>query len=975
MNKFKSLILFIFWTNITLNAQQMTKNMPTKYKYESIIGDPIGVKVYTLANGFTIYMSVNKNEPRIFTNIAVKAGSKNDPSETTGLAHYLEHMMFKGTSNIGALNWDTEEKLLREIADLYETHKNETTPENRKAVYDVIDSISNSAAKYVAANEYDKLVGSLGAKATNAYTWHEQTVYVNDIPSNELEKWMKLESERFKEVVLRLFHTELEAVYEEYNINQDRDFRKVMKVMGEELFPNHPYGTQTTIGRGQDLKSPSHYNIYKFFKEYYQINNMAMVISGDFDPDNVVALAEKYFGGYEKVGIPAFTPKPQPAITNIVKKEVTGQEAAYVQFGWRFGGADTKDPMMLELIRGLLYNGQAGIIDLEILQKQRTLEASSWIWPYKDFSAFGLTGKPREGQTLEEVEKILFESIDKLKKGDFPDWLLKAVIMDYQLSMIKSYESNNARVGSMTNAFIQSTPWSYQVNKIEMMKKVTKVEIVDFVKKYMNNNYVVVYKRNGADKNVMKVDKPKITPITLNRKDQSDFATKFFKIPSKSLSPEFVDFKTAIQSAKLKSGVNFDYIKNPNNDLFTLYYVVEMGKNNDKKLPLAVNYLKFLGTKEMTSEQLKQEFYKLGLSMDVFASDDRVYISLSGLKESLEGGIKIMEQVLANVQPNNEALNNQIKDIKETRINAKKDKATILRTAMANFAKYGAENSFTNVLSDSDLEKLKAEELVNIIKSLTTYEHTIFFYGSDESKNVQKLLNKYHIVPKKLKPIIKAKTFAELSTDKKDVFFVNFPMVQAEVILLSKGSPNFNKDEYLMSEVYNNYFGGGLSSIVFQEIRESRALAYSANALFTTPTKKDKAHYMQAYVGTQSDKLKDAITAMTEIIENMPIAEKQIEQARNSVMKKIESERVNPNNLYWNYRANLDKGFDYDIRKDVYEKVKTMTNEDLKQFQLKSIKGRKYDILILGSKDKLDMNYLKTLGNLTELNMNQIFGY
>ena len=284
----------------------MIETTLTQPVYQKVPNDPLKVQLYTLKNGLRLFLSVNKNEPRIFTNIAVRAGSKQDPPETTGLAHYMEHMLFKGTSQIGATDWEKEKALLEKISDLYEAHRNATTDPERKAIYREIDQISYEAAQLVAPNEYDKLVGALGAKSTNAYTWVEQTVYVNDIPTNELERWMQLESERFRMMALRLFHTELETVYEEFNIGQDRDFRKVGKAMREALFPKHPYGQQTTIGSAEHLRKPSHVNIQWYFSTYYVPNNMAILMSGDFDPDQAVALAEKYFGAYQPKPLPPF---------------------------------------------------------------------------------------------------------------------------------------------------------------------------------------------------------------------------------------------------------------------------------------------------------------------------------------------------------------------------------------------------------------------------------------------------------------------------------------------------------------------------------------------------------------------------------------------------------------------------------------------------------------------------------------------
>ncbi|MEL6257273.1 MAG: insulinase family protein, partial [Bacteroidota bacterium] len=299
-----------------------------KYAYETVSDDSLNVRIYTLPNGLKLYLSVNKAEPRIFTNIVVRAGSKQDPPDTTGLAHYMEHMLFKGTSRIGALQWDEEKKLLEQISDLYEAHRNTKDLEERKKIYAKIDQISFDAAKLVAPNEYDKLATALGAKGTNAYTWVEQTVYVNDIPSNELERWLKLESERFQMMALRLFHTELETVYEEFNISQDKDFRKSNNAIRAALFPKHPYGTRTTLGTGEDLKNPSQKKIQKYFSTYYVPNNMGIILSGDFDPDQVVGLVEQYFGNYEYKEVPPFKYEEQPQISAPVRKEVFGQEAA-----------------------------------------------------------------------------------------------------------------------------------------------------------------------------------------------------------------------------------------------------------------------------------------------------------------------------------------------------------------------------------------------------------------------------------------------------------------------------------------------------------------------------------------------------------------------------------------------------------------------------------------------------------------------
>lgn len=949
---------------------------PFTGNFQAIANDPLQVKIYTLQNGLKLYLSVNRHEPRIFTNIAVRSGSKQDPSETTGLAHYMEHMLFKGTSRIGALDWETEKVLLQKISDLYEQHRKTTDEETRRAIYAEIDRVSGEAAQLVAANEYDKLVSAIGAKDTNAYTWVDQTVYVNDIPANELERWMQLESERFSMMALRLFHTELETVYEEFNISQDRDFRKVYNALRESLFPSHPYGTQTTIGKSEHLKNPSHVNIQWYFSTYYVPNNMAIVLAGDFDPDEVVALAERYWGSYEPKTLPPFNCEEQPSFSQPVRREVLGQEAPHVELAWRLAGSATDEPLMLSLIKGLLYNDQAGLLDTDLNQQQLVLESEAWGWFYADYSVLGLFGKPREGQTLEEVEQLMLQVVTRLQKGDFDNWLIEAVINNMRLSQTKAWEQNRHRAEAMTTAFILDINWQRYVDRLQWMRNVTKQQIVDFANERLRaDNYAVVYKRQGTDPTVVKVDKPPITPVALQRDTESDFARNFLQFTSPRLQPHFVDFDTRIQTLKLAGGITLDYVQNEDNDLFRLDFVFEMGKSSDLLMSLALQYLPYLGTSRYSATELQKEFFRLGLAFDVFTHEHRTYISLNGLESSFEEGLQLVEHVLSDVRPDEQALRNVVADILTTRENNKRDRNVVLRDALGSYARYGAHSPFTYRLSEEALKTINPVELVRIIQSLISFEHNIYFYGNRPAQEAATLLERYHQAPAVRQPVLPNKHFPQLPTESDKVYFLDFPIVQTDVMLLSRGTPFFNLEEHLMRELYNEYFGYGLSSIVFQEIRESKALAYATYAYYSSPRRKDHSHYLQAYVGTQPDKLSDALPAMFNIIEQMPVVEAQIESARQSLIKQIESERIPPANIYWEALSNWDLGHDGDLRRPLYHRMKETTVSDFLQFHQNYVKGRSFHLILMGSREQIDLSYLDNFGELEELTLDDVFGY
>ncbi len=958
------------------HAQTSPSNLSGKtYTFTSVPGDPLQARIYTLDNGLQVWLSRNTDAPRIQTNIAVRAGSKNDPADATGLAHYLEHMLFKGTSRIATTDWAKESAVLKQISDAYEERRRTTDEAERDRIYRRIDSLSTVAAAYAIPNEYDKMIKSIGARGTNAYTSTERTVYINDIPSDELERWMAIESERMQEAVLRLFHTELETVYEEFNRAQDNDGRTAYKKLNELLYPNHPYGTQTTIGTGEHLKNPSMVKIHEFFDTYYVPNNMAVILAGDIDYDRTIALVDKYFGKWEKGYVPDFTFTPEAPIAAPIIAEVSGPEAEWVDLAWRVGGQHTADPIMLQLIDGILSNGSAGLIDLNLLQAQKVLSANAYSSISNDYSIIQVSGEPKEGQTLDQVRDLLLGEVAALREGRFDDWLIEAVVNDLRQRRMRSWGENNARsAGAMTDAFVLKKRWSEEVDLYDRMAKITKAEVVAFANQHLKDNHVAVFKRNGEKSDVHKVEKPKITAIDIKRDGKSAWRTDWEKMPSTTMEPEFVDYATAIQRTALKNGVELLSVANPTNDLFSLRYIAEMGTNHDRELEIATSLFEYLGTSKLSPTDLKKELFKLGLTLSATTTEDRCYVTLSGLEKNLEAGVALLEQLLADAQPNDEALKGLVADIRKTRQDRMKDKGTVLQLGLGSMARYGAKSPFNDVLSDEQLNALTSKALVDRIKGLSGYKHRVVYYGKKSPKDLQTLLNAKHKVPAKLKEVPAPRVYTEQPTTGNTVLFVDHDMVQTEMLLVSKAGP-FDVEKMPYASLFNEYFGSGLSSIVFQEIREAKALAYGASASYSIPNRKEDAHYVRAFIGTQADKLNDAVDAMLKLMNDMPQANEQFEGAKGSALKVISSTRVTKENIYWSWDAAQRRGLDYDVRKTNYERIPGITMDSMRTFFDKEVKARNYTFLVIGKKSAMDLKVLEKLGPVREVSKSEIFGY
>ncbi|MGV8828610.1 MAG: M16 family metallopeptidase [Breznakibacter sp.] len=948
---------------------------PSKYKYESVPGDPMQSRIYTLPNGLKVYMTVNKEKPRIQTYIAVKVGGKNDPAETTGLAHYFEHLMFKGTKQFGTQNYELEKPLLDEIEAQFEKYRNTTDEAERKAIYAVIDSLSYEASKLAIPNEYDKLMSAIGAEGTNAYTSNDQTVYVENIPSNQIENWAKIQADRFENSTIRGFHTELETVYEEKNMSLTRDSRKVIENLFSALFQNHPYGTQTVLGTQEHLKNPSITNIKNYHQTWYVPNNMAICLSGDFDPDQMIATIDKYFGAMKpNENLPKLNFKPEAPMTEPVVKEVLGLESPSITIGWRLPGAANENVELVTLLSQVLYNGKAGLLDLNINQQQKLLSCYGYFYPLADHSILLIQAKPKEGQTLEQVKEIIMGEITKLKSGDFDESLLTATINNFKRYQMELLEENDGRADMFVSSFINGTNWSDEVNTLDKMSKITKEQIVAFANENLGNGYAEIHKLQGKDPNELKIEKPKITPIVTNRDTASVFLRDIQASVVTPIEPVFVDFNKDMEQFKAKSDISVLYKQNTLNGLFRLQYIFEKGTNDDKHIGTAASYLSYLGTDKLSAEEIKQAFYRLACDFSIRSSQDKTYLTISGLSENMGEAMDLFESLLAEAVANPTVLANLKADIIKSRANAKLQQNanfSMLRQYMI----YGSDNPSKNILSNQEIMSLTDEELLAKAKELTSFEHKVLYYGPKTKDELLADLEAKHRVPEKLTPLAESKRYPMAVTNESVVYIAPYDAKQIYMASYSNRGEKFDATQTPIINMYNEYFGGGMNSIVFQEMREARGLAYSAGAYIMEPRRLHEDYAFATFIATQNDKMMDAVSAFDMIINDMPASENAFKLAKEGIISRLRTNRITKSDILYTYLGAQELNLDYDINKDIFAKVPTFTLEDVKAFQENRIKNRTYCYAILGDESQLDMKAMSEKGKIIRLTTEDIFGY
>lgn len=942
------------------------------YTYKYVTNDPAKARFYTLKNGLTVILSPTSKDPRIQCYVAAKAGSKTDPATNTGLAHYLEHMLFKGTDKFGSLDWAKEKPELDKIDALYEEYNKTTDPEKRKEIYRRIDSVSGVASKYAIANEYDKMMSSMGAQGTNAFTSFEQTVYTDDVPAGSIDKYLAVQGERFRNPILRIFHTELEAVYEEKNRTLDNDSRKVNEKLFASLFKNHNYGLQTTIGTIEHLKNPSLIEIRKYFNTYYVPNNMGVIMSGDFDPDVMIKKIDATFSYMQNKPVPKYTFQPEQPITSPISAELVGPDAESVTIGFRLPGNKDKDVLLADLVGQILTNGKAGLMDLNLVKKQKLLGASASAFTLIDYGILYMQGRPTQGQGLEDVKALMLGEIENLKKGNFDDNLITSIVNNQKKSKILATEKYSDRADDLMGAFTAEQDWKEQVAYTDMLSKLTKKDIVAFANKYFGENYVAILKRKGEDKNIVKVDKPAITPVETNRDAQSDFVKKVNNMPATPVKPVWLDYNKDLQKAKV-GAADVLYVQNKDNSIFRLRYRYDMGTWNDKKLSLAAQYLQFLSTDKMSAEEITKAFYKIACSFNVSASAEFTTVTIEGLQDNFNEAVKLFEDVLKNCKADEAALKSLKARITKSRTDAKANKGQIMN-ALVNYGRYGQKNPYNYALSNDELNNVTADELVSILHGLNKYSHKILYYGPQTLAQLTGGLKTVHTIPATFTAAPAPVKFTFASQTKNQVLFADYNMVQSEIQWIRNTAP-YNADKEPVIDIFNNYFGGGMGALVFQTIRESKALAYSTYAFYGKPGKKEDPFYTVAYVGCQADKFNESVIAMNELLNDLPDVAENIKFARAGIKKDIETERITQDGIIFNYLTAQRKGLTDDIRKKTYSAVDNIGYKELKQFHTENIAGKPYTYCVVASEKKLTAEDMGKYGEVKKLGLEELFGY
>lgn len=933
------------------------------------------VKEYRLENGLTVWLNEDYSQPKVFGAVVVKAGAKDCPD--TGIAHYFEHMMFKGTDRIGTLDYESEKVLLDSIAMKYDELAMTEDTAARARLQKEINELSIRSSEYVIPNEFNRLINRFGGSGLNAATSYDATIYFNTFSPQYMVQWAEINSERLINPVFRLFQSELETVYEEKNMYGDFIGGQVMDTLMARYFGPHPYA-YPIIGSTKNLKNPRLTEMHKFFEDYYVASNMALILSGDFDAQQVMPILEKAFSRIrsgnapkqEKVMLPPFNGRE----TMKVKFPIPFIKA--MGLGFRGVSANHEDQVALNIAVNLLNNANGtGYLD-KLMVEHKLMGALAINESMNEAGILAVAIMPKLLiQSYSSAEKMVWDEINRVKNGDFSDEMFNSLKLEQKRQYASSLENIDSRATIMMNLFSQGKSWNDYLNEVARIESITKEDVVRVAQKYFSNNYLCVTKSTGKYPKD-NLPKPAFSPVVPRNADaSSSYAKQLEKIPEQQVAPRIIDFEKDVKTSKLTPLVTLYTTPNPLNDIFTLNISYGIGALEQPELMQLTNYLQLLGTESLSFEQFRSRLQSIGSTLAFDVTPDAFVMKVTGFDNHIDETMELVGDFIRHAKADDKKLRQIVDDAKVSEKAFFKSGDNVA-SALLEQVKYGDQSRYLRKLSLSQIKKLKGKDMLAIYDKVRSVQCDLHYCGT---LPVEKVIGtiRQHLPLERTTVASNSPYYRELKQyDRPTVFFIDMPdMAQSIVYGYVKGDPVDDKASRHASQLFSVYFGGDMSSLMFQEIREFRSFAYRTSGRYQLPNHAHKgtAGSFTAMLSTQSDKTLDALGVLDSLIREMPLKPERMEAVKQTLVNRINNDYPPFRNLSEKVASARMEGFDRDPAEEFLRDIATMDMQDISRFYQEQISGRPVVYVITGNRKHIDMKKLAEYGTIIKVKKKGIY--
>ena len=931
------------------------------------------VQELELSNGMKVWLNVDHSQPKVFGAVVVNAGSVDCPD--TGIAHYFEHIMFKGTDELGTIDYAAERVYLDSISMKYDELSRTTDAKARKAIQHDINELNIKASQYAIPNEFNRLITQYGGSELNAGTSYDFTYYHNTFSPQFVEQWCELNSHRLIHPVFRLFQGELETVYEEKNMYTDNPAAMMLEQISGKFLAGTPYA-YPIIGSTENLKNPRQSDMEAFYKKYYVASNMGLVLSGDINPETLMPVLERTFGRLER-GV-------KPVREKIVVPAIVGQPVEKFLFPMPLIGMsvmvfrgptdyDADAPAMRVALSLLSNDNKTGLLD-ELTNKNRVYLSMVQNMGMNQTSGLAVMVVPKLLCKVKTAENLCLEQIEKLKNGEFTDEQLQAVKKMIARENEKELETISKRSELMVATMSAGVAWEDYMKQTSSIAGITRDDVTRVARKYFTDNFYRFHKKNGRVP-VEQIAKPEYTPVKPQHSgDKSAFARQLEQLPVKNVAPRLLDFDHDAVKVKMNGGNMLYAGPNPLNDYFSLVINFHKGTLHDRLLEAAAGYVLELGTDSLEVKDFGMAMQQLGAKMDILSDEQMTTIVLTGEDENMEASLQLLGHFLNRMKADEEKMES-IKDAAGPDEKSFWDDNTEVFAALAFKVARGEHSSYLTRLTAKELKKLKAADLITSFKGLYDYRCDVSYSGKLTAEKVADMLcaNLPQLRGTQDNPY--QENLLE-TPQSRTVYVFDLPKSRQTIIGIYRPLTGVVSDrDKACLKMWGEYFGGGMSSVLFQEVREFRSMAYASQGVAMTPSlaRSTAPSAYLSLIATQGDKSMQAVSLLDSLINDMPINVENLKVARQSLLNDV-------NNSYPPFRQkplmiSLSErlGHTTDSQTALVEQLPSLTQADIEAFYRQHIKGQPCQLMIVGDLKKLDMKELARYGTIVKVKKDDIY--
>ena len=918
------------------------------------------VKELQLSNGMSVWLNEDHSQPKVFGAVVVQAGAKDCPN--TGIAHYFEHIMFKGTDEIGTVDYAKEIPWLDSISAAYDRLAATTDVAQREAIQKDINRLSQKAGEYAIPNEFNSLI----------------SFYHNMFTPQFMEQWCRLNSDRLINPVFRMFQGELETVYEEKNMGSDQIMTAMRENIFSELFGTQPYA-YPIIGSTENLKNPKLSDMKKFYEQYYVGCNMGLVLSGDFDAESIMPLLERTFGRIPRGTMPSHPKSPLPDITQERTVElklpipIVNMEALVFKAPTDF----EPDANALKIATSILSNGNAGMLDSLMNDGQMMAAAISPV-SLNDAGVAMMMLVPNLLSKTAKAEQACLHQFQRVFNGDFDDKLIEVQKRSIRNEALRELETIDDRGLQMVMVMSSGHKWQDYIDKVNAIDRVTKADVVAAAKRYLDRPFVRFKKKFGS-LTKDKVSQPGYTPVKpKNSSEESAYAKRMAQMPVGDKELPLVDFEKDAIMTPLGGQATLYTVKNPLNDLFNLTIRYNRGTKADPRLSAVSALLDNAGTDSLSRQQIGAALEEYGASLSFSSSNDAFMVSVEGIDKNFVPTMQLLGHFFSHVKSDAKALS-KVKDAAKAEEKSLTEENTDVLAALLQKIFYGDKSSSLHRLTYKEVKKMPGEEMISAFHDVLGSYCRLSYSGTLDATEVANVIKSNLPVSRSQAPYVDYDTDF-IGYSEPLVYIFDMPKSrQTLVTTYDQLKPMSEQKQRLEANIFSHYFGeGDMSSVLFQEVREFRSLAYATQAKLRARPRLTHPNSPLGFftiTGTQGDKAMKTISLVDSLLSDMPIVTKNFETSRQGYI----------NNLYANFpsfrsvgsyiASSRLLGYNSDPSTGVVSMAKSVTLDDMKRFYEANIKNNKGHrvIGIIGSKKKLNLKELQKYGRIVFLKEKDLF--